>query len=797
MHKPRLKLDDDHSLLRRFIRPWLPFLLLIGVMIATELLVFEEQQRQKSLVKQNLISHAGEIRALIESELNSSIHLATGMVSYIQAKNGHYENAEIQAWMQNLQKSGTNIRNIAIAPGNRIQLVAPLQGNESAIGLYYPDNPTQWPAVEKIIKSKTAALAGPFELKQGGLGLAYRVPVFIRTDEYWGLVSTVLDVKAVFTKVIKRAEELHMHIGLRDLENNSDKTNTPKDALIWSFGEFNQEDIVALNIEVPGRNLKLLAQYSDTKHSTWINWGIRGIGWTLGVVLAFLLARIIRSYRLQSIAAIALNESREQFMRAFTTAPQGMALLSVTGKWLNINPTLLSILGYSEQEMLAISSQDLAPELAIDHLLKQWRQQQENSLQYEIALQRKDNSYVTCLISMALIESQKLEQAYWIFQVIDISARIAAETKLQDSPEYTQAILDNVADGIVSTDLKGEIKSINPAALAIWKSPEFNFRPYNFFQRLYREDNLKIQEQLQHFLTGCELLRPGQIPTLVFESNITDAVGSQIDIEVSVTATERKNHVELIFVVRDISARKQLELMQSEFVSIVSHELRTPLTSIIGSLRLMEGGVFGKLPEALDKMIRIALQNGQQLALIINDILDMDKLVAGKMEFNIAEHPIKALLTQAIETNQSYAKQYQVKFVLKSEQDYLIRCDAQRFQQIMSNLLSNAAKFSKADSHIDIELSRSDAFLKIAVRDYGDGIPAQFQDKIFKKFSQVDGSSTRKKGGTGLGLSICKEMIHRMDGDIAFTSVEGQGSCFYFRLPLINEIDAHDLHAAS
>jgi PAS domain S-box-containing protein len=788
MHKPRLKTDDDNAAMRRLIRPWLPLLLMIGVVIATELLLFEEIQRQKSLHKQNLISHAGEIRALLESELNSSIHLATGMVSYIQAKNGEYQNEEIQVWMQNLQKSETNIRNIAIAPGNRIQLVAPLQGNESAIGLYYPDTPSQWPAVQKIIQSKTAALAGPFELKQGGMGLAYRVPVFINNNEYWGLVSTVLDVDSVFSKIIKRAAELNMDIGLQDLETGAAQHNSSASKIIWSSSKTSFDDFVALNIDVPGRNLKLLSQYAAYPTSAWLTWGIRLIGWAIGALLSFLLARIIRSYRLQSIAALALNESREQFMLAFTTAPQGMALLSIKGRWLNINPTLLAMLGYTEQEMHVISSDMLAPELHIERLLKHWRQQTNNSLQYEVALQRKDESYVTCLISIALIEGRKLEQGYWIFQVIDMSARIAAEAKLQDSAEYTQAILDNVADGIVSTNLHGEIKSINPAALAIWRIPEFNFVPHNFFTRLYREDNLKVQEQLHHFLAACEMLRPGQIPTLNLESNITDAIGNQVDIEINVTATERKDHVELIFVVRDISARKQLELMQSEFVSIVSHELRTPLTSIIGSLRLMEGGVFGKLPDALDKMIRIALQNGQHLALIINDILDMDKLAAGKMEFAIEDHRIGELITQAMETNQSYAKQYQVKFVLETEHDYLIRCDAQRFQQIMSNLLSNAAKYSKPESHIDIRLNRREGMLEIAVCDYGEGIPLQFQDKIFKKFSQVDGSSTRKKGGTGLGLSICKEMVQRMDGEIGFSSEEGVGSTFYFRLPLIKEL---------
>ncbi|TXI90459.1 MAG: HAMP domain-containing histidine kinase, partial [Burkholderiaceae bacterium] len=222
------------------------------------------------------------------------------------------------------------------------------------------------------------------------------------------------------------------------------------------------------------------------------------------------------------------------------------------------------------------------------------------------------------------------------------------------------------------------------------------------------------------------------------------------------------------------------------------HELRTPLTSIIGSLKLIEGGVFGKLPDALDRMVRIALQNGQHLALIINDILDMDKLAAGKMEFAIADYNLDELISLSLENNQSYAKQYQVHFNYQVETDQslgplTIRCDAQRFQQIMSNLLSNAAKYSRANQNIDINCEvigdEHHEEIKISVRDYGEGIPAQYQDKIFKKFSQVDGSNTRKKGGTGLGLSICKQMAEHMGGSIGFYSQEGEGSCFYFQLP--------------
>jgi len=232
--------------------------------------------------------------------------------------------------------------------------------------------------------------------------------------------------------------------------------------------------------------------------------------------------------------------------------------------------------------------------------------------------------------------------------------------------------------------------------------------------------------------------------------------------------------------------------MQSDFVSIVSHELRTPLTSIIGSLKLIEGGVFGSLPDSLGRMIRIALQNGQQLALIINDILDMNKLVAGQMSFDIQAFALMPLIKVALESNSGFAKQHQVEIlILDTLPNCRVMVDPLRLQQILSNLLSNAAKYSKAQGKVEIRLEPLATHLKISVQDYGEGIPQEAQVKLFKKFSQVDSSSTRKKGGTGLGLSIAKEMVQRMRGEIGFTSTEGLGSVFYFTIPLA--AGSHDM----
>ncbi|MFZ6817361.1 ATP-binding protein [Undibacterium sp. Ji22W] len=765
----------------------MPIVVFVGTGCATELILFEEDRRQESIARENMMSNAGELRAIIESELNATIHLASGLVSFIKSKNGEYKINEIEPWLLDLQASEPSIRNITLAPGNRIQTVVPRQGNESALGLYYPDNPQQWPAIRKIIQSEHPALAGPFELRQGGLGLAYRVPVFLADESYWGMISTVLNAKQVFALAEQRAQQLKIDFAIIDLESlsKSQAIYGKEDLLVNSTKQITSK----LKLNISGRNIELLASTSHLSSDFIYTQSQRLAGWLIALLLGFLIAKTLQSYRRQTRAYFALNESQQRFLRAFNTAPQGMALVDVDGNWISVNPMLCNILGYEEYELLQKPITDLSSQLAAPKLHQQWIAQGKNSLQFELSLRHRDGRAVSCLLSLALIEYEKLEKTYWIFQVIDISRRVTAESQLLASAEYTQTILNKVAEGIVSTSLNGAIRSINPAAMALWKLPEAAYLQTNFFNLLCGENNPVLLADIEHFIQSPQIMDAVQeIERNSFytrESTITDFHGNQLHLEFSISSTQQKEGPELIIVLRDITERKHLEIMQSEFVSIVSHELRTPLTSIIGSLKLIEGGIFGNLPESLARMIHIALQNGQQLALIINDILDMDKLVGGKMEFNTQNFAINQLIAESIDNNQSFAHEYQVQFkFMPLTQDSMVNADPLRVGQIMSNLLSNAAKFSHPNSKVEINILKELRHVKVLVKDVGEGIPEQYQDRLFKKFSQVDGSSTRKKGGTGLGLSICRQMVERMQGEIGFESTEGVGSTFYFTLPI-------------
>lgn len=241
--------------------------------------------------------------------------------------------------------------------------------------------------------------------------------------------------------------------------------------------------------------------------------------------------------------------------------------------------------------------------------------------------------------------------------------------------------------------------------------------------------------------------------------------------------------------ISDISERKHLERLKDEFVSTVSHELRTPLTSITGSLGLINGGALGAVPDAIKDMLAIAEGNSRRLRQLIDDLLDMDKLIAGKMSFDLQPIKLDELLAECDASHQGFAQHLGVRLLHSNCPDLQVLADAQRLQQVLSNLLSNALKFSPAQGEVRLYSELAGQSVRILVSDQGLGIPADFTARIFKKFSQADASDSRQKGGTGLGLAISKELIERMGGTIGFVSGPQRGSTFWIELPLHHQED--------
>lgn len=274
------------------------------------------------------------------------------------------------------------------------------------------------------------------------------------------------------------------------------------------------------------------------------------------------------------------------------------------------------------------------------------------------------------------------------------------------------------------------------------------------------------------------------------ELEVTHADGHKIPVLLSEVLFQNATGTAQVWsIIQDITERRRIDQMKNQFVSMVSHELRTPLTAISGALGLLNGGALGAIPDPMQAMLQIASDNSEKLKQLINDLLDIDKLVAGKMQFELRDCSVRELLTQSVRHNQPYADKFHTRIVLEPGPDATLLLDPMRFHQIMANLLSNAAKFSPAGSVILLRTELQQQRLRISVQDQGPGIPEHFRAQIFEKFSQADAADARQRGGTGLGLAIVKELTNRLGGDIGFDSETGKGSCFYLDFTLADSTD--------
>ncbi len=238
-----------------------------------------------------------------------------------------------------------------------------------------------------------------------------------------------------------------------------------------------------------------------------------------------------------------------------------------------------------------------------------------------------------------------------------------------------------------------------------------------------------------------------------------------------------------------VKEMREIDHMKSMFLANMSHELRTPLNSIIGFSRVILKGIDGPVSELQGQDLTAIYNSGQHLLGLINDILDLSKIEAGKMELAFDEVNMTDLINGVMSTAMGLIKDKPVKLV-KNIQENLppVRADAIRVRQVLLNLLSNAAKFTMEGSiTVDATVNsgptgRSE--ILVSVTDTGSGIDPKDQGKLFQAFSQVDDSLTRKTGGSGLGLSISQQLIQMHGGRIGLHSEVGKGSTFYFTLPI-------------
>ncbi|WED42765.1 MHYT domain-containing protein [Legionella cardiaca] len=355
---------------------------------------------------------------------------------------------------------------------------------------------------------------------------------------------------------------------------------------------------------------------------------------------------------------------------------------------------------------------------------------------------------------------------------------------INNEKEFLKAMLNNLEDGIIACNALGKITVVNDVLqrkiASNIKGKHVDDLP-NYFS-IFSVNNDKILDEkspLKRVLNGEKIQK---LPLLMkFKNNLVNDV--VIDGQEILNASGKK--LGALTVIHDVTELKRTEKLKKEFVSIVSHELRTPLTSIRGSLGLLVSGVMGNFTDKAKKLLEIANNNSERLLLLINDILDIEKIEAGKMEFQLVETDLQSLVKEAIESNKMYAEKYGVEIkLIDSEELFKVKVDPDRLIQVLNNLISNACKFSDKEKEIVISIQKQGTMVRVSVLNHGPEIPMEFRPRIFQKFSQADASNTRGKSGTGLGLNISKAIIEKLEGKINFSS-SPQGTTFYFDLPFL------------
>ncbi len=485
---------------------------------------------------------------------------------------------------------------------------------------------------------------------------------------------------------------------------------------------------------------------------------------------------------------IITSESAERLKRILDVSPIATLIVNRDGRYVYVNERAASGFGLSRTQMLGRMSQDFYKNTSDRKAILTQLNQHGSAVDIEAELKRADGTTFWALISVYVDPDNPEQKIAWYY---DIDERQIAHRKLV---ELSEAI------------------EVMPEPIAIFDSDD----RYAFTNKAMRESaklfgsQIKLGMKFENHLwnvVGCgaipsakgaetewvlKRMERHRGPRHSFELERTDGKYYQA-IDIALKGGGRMIlHADVSKIkyaqleLRD--ARDQAEIAnraKSEFLAIVSHELRTPLTSIKGSLGLLIGTMAENFTDDMRLLIDMASRNSDALLILINDILDFEKIMSGNMVIEKYPFELSQVTGDLIDTLGGYLESQAISITYQiPNTPFWALIDKTRYEQVLRNLISNAAKFSPGGSAVKITLRRSKKHVRISVVDKGVGIPASEQERIFDHFTQVDSSDVRSQSGTGLGLPISKALVESMGGRIGCKSKLGSGSTFYIDLPM-------------
>lgn len=482
----------------------------------------------------------------------------------------------------------------------------------------------------------------------------------------------------------------------------------------------------------------------------------------------------------------ALEETEHRFRGAFEASSLGLALVAPDGRFLQVNTALCRMLGYEEQALLAGDFQELThpDDLATDlDLVRQTLAGKIPGYQLRKRYITREGATLWAMLAVSLLRDPEGRPRYFVSQILDITHRVRAEEALRASEAKLSELFRLSPVGIAINRMSdGQFIEANPEFFRLTGHTEERLK------RIAYWDLTPFEYEPQEKLQFAKLDQEGRYGP--YEKEYIRADGRRVPVLLNGVRFQPPGTSEplILSVVQDISERKRIERMKSEFVSTVSHELRTPLTSISGALDLAVGGALGVLPDLAMEMLELAHRNARRLGALVGDLLDLEKLLAGKLSVSKSMQELQALMVDVVGSLAPYADRFGVTLRLADLPRITLHTDPERFTQILNNLLSNAIKFSAEHAEVEVQAAVHGHMVELQVLDRGCGVPESFRKHLFQSFAQADNSNERKSEGTGLGLSISRELATRLGGEIGYLPRAGGGSCFWVRLPISQDL---------
>ena len=780
---------------QKYAAPILVFLIAAGGAVY---LYDTANKREEAFVRDGVREQADKVALLVSMDMRNRLQGLKRMGLRWEVAGGTSEvewRADSDAFIE--QFSG--LRAVQwIDDSHHVRWVQPLAGNESVIGLDIQFDKARTDALSGAASRSGFTITPPLDLVQGYQAIIAYMPLR-REGRFTGFLAAVFETDDLFEAALAH-----------DVSDNYAVTITGHARTLYENAPGGEALVPDLTVSREIRVADTVWQLSVTPTAAVVRSQSSFLPIMLlfgGIMIAALLALTMRAILLTRVKSAYLVSSNQLNDAILSSSAYLIIATDRVGTVVLFNRAAEVALGYDASELVGTATpaiwhdprevvsraRSLGEELGFPvepgfpvFTLKAERDGVE-SRQWTYVRKGGDRFPVNLSVTPLRDLSGKITGYLGVAE--NVTERLEQQKALQDSEETFRAAMEYAPIGMGLGSLVGGWLKVSPSLCELFGYSRAELLRSDI-HNLSHEDDLAASIELRRQVLA------GEITSYQTEKRYYHSSGRIIWALVNAALVRDADGAPKYFIiqVQDITDRKAMDRIKSEFISVVSHELRTPLTSIRGSLGLIVGTMARDLPAAASRLLQIASNNCERLILLINDILDIDKLASGQMRFNVQAHQVAWLVAQAVEANTAYAGQFNVALAVEPIDHALqVEVDADRLIQVLSNLLSNAAKFSPNGETVTLSAAATTTGLvRIAVTDLGPGITPEFRQQIFDKFSQSDSSMTRARGGTGLGLHISRQIVDHMGGEIGFDTEVGSGSTFWIEVPAV-AVDGPDI----